>query len=112
MGLNLSFPLFTGGEKLAERQRAVKELSRIETERRSVRERIEQRVRSALHIAGASYAAIQQARLAAEAARKSLEVVLFRIHIHRDWYRLLIYWMPKMLRWSPIRLLPMPFTIS
>lgn len=75
VGLNVSFPLFTGGEKLAVREKALKELSQIETERRALRERIEQRVRSALHIAGASYASIKQANLAAEAANKSLEVV-------------------------------------
>ena len=75
IGLNISFPLFSGGEKFAVRQKALQELEQLRTERDVVAERIEQRIRSALHIAGASHASIQQARLAAEAAEKSLKVV-------------------------------------
>jgi outer membrane protein TolC len=60
IGLNFSFPLFSGGEKFA---------------RDAIAERIEQRIRSALHVAGASNASIEQAKLAAEAAGKSLKVV-------------------------------------
>ena len=73
--LNISFPLFQGGAKFILRQKAIKELSQLQTKRSAVKELIEQRIRSALHIAGASYAAIAQVRLAAEAAHKSLKVV-------------------------------------
>ena len=75
VGLNVSFPLFRSGEKFFVRQKASKELNQLTTQRDAVAEKIEQRVRSALHIAGASNASIQQARLAAEAAQKSLQVV-------------------------------------
>lgn len=75
VGLNVSFPLFRSGQKFFARQKAQQELDQLQTQRGAIAEKIEQRVRSALHIAGASYASIQQARLAAEAAQKSLEVV-------------------------------------
>jgi len=75
IGLNVSFPLFRSGEKFFVRQKAIKELNQLQTQRDAIAERIEQRIRSALHLAGASYASIQQAKLAAEAAEKSLQVV-------------------------------------
>ncbi len=75
IGLNVSFPLFRSGEKFFVRQKALKELNQLQTQRDAFAERIEQRIRSALHLAGASYASIQQAKLAAEAAEKSLQVV-------------------------------------
>lgn len=75
VGLNVSFPLFRSGEKFFVRQKAQKELDQLQTQRDAIAEKLEQRVRSALHIAGASHASIQQARLAAEAAQKSLQVV-------------------------------------
>ncbi|MFC1682691.1 TolC family protein [Candidatus Zixiibacteriota bacterium] len=75
VALNLSFPLFEGGSKFAARNEAVQELARLRLQRQAVAELIEQRVRSELHLLGASYAGIHQARLAAEAAGKSLNVV-------------------------------------
>lgn len=75
IGFNLSFPLVQGGNKILVRQRVMKELAQLRTERQMVAEMIEQRIRSSLHIAGASYASIRQTRLAAEAANKSLDVV-------------------------------------
>jgi outer membrane protein TolC len=75
IGITASFPLFTSGEKLATKNKAELELRQLEIESQAVRERIEQRVRSALHRAGASYAAIKQADAAADAANKSLSLV-------------------------------------
>ncbi len=75
MGVNVSFPLFMGGEKFATRHQAIFDLNQFRTERRSIAEKIEQRTRSALHTFGASNASIKQTRLAAEAAAKSLKVV-------------------------------------
>ncbi len=75
VGVNLSFPLFKGGAKFSERARASEELSQLRTEKNAVAEKIEQRIRSALHLAGASYAGIEQARLAADAAHKTLDLV-------------------------------------
>jgi outer membrane protein TolC len=75
VALNVSFPLLQGGSKFILRQKAIKELTQLRTEREAAAELIEQRIRSALHVAGASHAIITQTRLAAEAARKSLDVV-------------------------------------
>jgi outer membrane protein len=75
VALNISFPLFEGGSKFSARTKTIEELARLRLERQAVEERIEQRIRSAMHLAGASYAGIQQARLSAEAAEKSLNVV-------------------------------------
>ena len=43
----------------------------LQIEREAVAERIEQRIRSALHSAGASYASIQQTRAAAQRERQT-----------------------------------------
>ncbi len=75
VGLNLSFPLFRGTAKFAEHGQALEELMQLQVERKALAQRIEQRVRAALHTAGASLAAIQQSRLASEAALKNLDLV-------------------------------------
>jgi outer membrane protein TolC/ABC-type uncharacterized transport system substrate-binding protein len=75
IGLALSFSLFKGGEKTALRTKAQKELERLHFHREALEERIEQRIRSSLHLTGASYSSIEQAQKAAEAANKSLSVV-------------------------------------
>jgi len=75
LGLSASFPLFEGGAKFAARRKALETLAQLRLEREAVAERIEQRVRSAAHTVGASYAGIGQTLEAAEAAEKSLDVV-------------------------------------
>jgi len=75
VGLQISLPLFTGLNRVAEDEQARVELDRINLERESAQLAISQRIRSATHIAGASHAGIEQARAAAEAARKNLELV-------------------------------------
>ncbi len=75
VAINLSYPLFSGGAKNSQRQQALKTLNQLETQKRSVREKIEQRIRSAAHATGASYAGINQAREAATAADKNLDLV-------------------------------------
>ncbi len=50
-------------------------MSRKELERKAAAEGIEQRIRAHLHVAGASFASIQQAMKAADAAEKSLKMV-------------------------------------
>ncbi len=75
IGLNVSFPLFEGRSKFAARRRALETLAQLRLERQVLAERIEQRVRSAAHTTGASYAAIEQTLEAAEAANRSLDVV-------------------------------------
>jgi outer membrane protein TolC len=65
VGVFATFPLVEGGGKFATIKRAREELSRLQLERQATAERIDQRVRSALHLS----------RSAAEAARKNLELV-------------------------------------
>ena len=75
VALNLSFPLFDGGLKYAERRKAKEELEQLKLQYDAIAEKIEQRIRSAIYNVGASYAAIRELTLSAEAAEKSLNVV-------------------------------------
>jgi len=75
LGVSLSYPLFTGTARFAERSQAAEELARIETEREAVAERVEQRARAALHRMGASRASIGLSQDAAVAARNNFELV-------------------------------------
>ena len=75
IGLNFSIPLTTGGARQAELARAREELSRLYLDRKAVAERIAQRIRSALEEAGASYAGIDLARDAAQAAQHNRRLV-------------------------------------
>ncbi|MCH8957779.1 TolC family protein [candidate division KSB1 bacterium] len=75
IGLNASLPIFEGTGKFAQQAQAHKELESLKLQRRSVVEKVEQRVRSAMHLAGASRAGIKLSKDAAEAAQKNLELV-------------------------------------
>ena len=75
VGVFATFPLAEGGGKFATIKRAREELSRLQLERKATEERIDQRIRSALHQASASYPNIRLSRSAAEAARKNLDLV-------------------------------------
>lgn len=75
LGLSLSLPLWTSGERIADRSQAAEELSALRFQRAGIAERVEQRVRSALEDANASYAGITLALESADAATRSLELV-------------------------------------
>lgn len=75
VGLSMSFPLFKGAAKFAEKKQSLEELLQLQLERKAVIEKIEQRIRSSMHTAGASYAIIQQTQNAAEASQKNLDLV-------------------------------------
>ncbi len=75
VGLQVSLPIFRGGADAAALEQSTIELNKLELQKQSAQQAIEQRVRAALHIAGSSYASIQQARNASEAAHKNLELV-------------------------------------
>lgn len=75
VGVFATFPLVEGGGKFATIKRAREELSRLQLERQATAERIDQRVRSALHEASASYPNILLSRSASDASRKNLELV-------------------------------------
>ena len=75
VGVFATFPLAEGGAKFATIKRAREELSRIQLEKQATSERIDQRIRSALHQASASYPNIRLSRSAAQAARRNLDLV-------------------------------------
>ena len=75
VGFQASLPLFQGRARSADRARASVDLERLLTERASVAQRIEQRVRASLHRIGASNAGIALTRQGADAAAKNLELV-------------------------------------
>ncbi len=75
VALSVRFPLFTSGAKEAEARQSREELARLGSEREALAERIEQRIRMALHAAGASFASIKLAGDAETAARGNLELV-------------------------------------
>lgn len=75
VAVSLSIPLFTSGERSADLQKAKIDLRRFGLQHEAVRERIEQRMASAMHLAGASFAAIKLSDDSATAAHKNLELV-------------------------------------
>ncbi|MCZ6653489.1 MAG: TolC family protein [Planctomycetota bacterium] len=75
IGVQASLPLFQGGALRAQKARAQIELDQFRIDREATRLLIGQRIRSALHQAGASFAGIELSREAAEAARENLALV-------------------------------------
>lgn len=75
IALNLSYPLFEGSSRFHNRTRASLELKKLQTQREALADKIEQKVRAALHRSGASWAGIGFSRDAAEAAHQNLELV-------------------------------------
>jgi outer membrane protein TolC len=73
--LGASLPLFTGFGRTARAAQAGIDLDRLQLRRQSVTLAVGQQVRASLQLAGASWANIRQAREAAEASRKNLELV-------------------------------------
>jgi outer membrane protein TolC len=76
VGIQASLPIFSGAGRLAEKRSAQASLDDLTTQREAIAERVEQRLRSAMHRAGASFAAIELSRASAEAAHKNLDLVL------------------------------------
>jgi outer membrane protein TolC len=70
-----SLPLFTGFSRSAARVQSGLDLDRLEVQRDALRLSVNQRVRSALESAGASYAAIALTRDAADAAGRNYELI-------------------------------------
>jgi outer membrane protein TolC len=75
VGFSLNYPLLTGGARFSVKSQASEELAQIETERLSAAQRVEGRVRTAMHTMGAALANIDLSRDAADAARSNFELV-------------------------------------
>ncbi len=75
VGINISYPLLVGGARIAEKNQAAQDLARFTTERDATAQRVEGRVRAALHGMGASLANIDLSREAAEASRNNFALV-------------------------------------
>ncbi|MBD3851595.1 MAG: TolC family protein, partial [Acidobacteria bacterium] len=75
VGLFGALPVYTGGVNRANKRRAQEELFQLQVERDAVANQVEQRIRSALLLAGASFYSIELAQAATDAALKSLDLV-------------------------------------
>ena len=75
LAVSASLPLFQGGALRARRTQAEIQLDELTVQREATRQRVEQRVRSAMHATMASWAGIDLAKQAAEAARNNFELV-------------------------------------
>jgi outer membrane protein len=73
--LKATLPLFTGFAQSARVSRASSEVERLTLARQGTALGVSQQIRGALQLAAASWANIAQARLAADAARKNLDLV-------------------------------------
>jgi outer membrane protein TolC/ABC-type uncharacterized transport system substrate-binding protein len=76
VGIGLQLPLFEGAGRFAEVEQASIEIKKLQLEKSSLKNKIEQLVRSALHRSGASYAGMLQARISAGSALKNLDIVI------------------------------------
>ncbi len=74
--INLSYPIFTGFARSAAKSQAELDLEDLQTRRASIADRVQQRVRSAMHQMGASYANIGLARASSDAAQLNLDLVI------------------------------------
>ena len=74
--LGLSIPLYAGGSKDATNLKAQEELRRLKLEREATVGQLEERIRSAMVQAGASFPSIGLSQQAAEASRKNLNLVV------------------------------------
>ncbi len=75
VGVTASLPLFEGGSRYADIRQSEHELAKLKIEKEAAQQLIEQRIRSALHQAGASFPAIKLSRDAAKAASDNLALV-------------------------------------
>jgi outer membrane protein TolC/ABC-type uncharacterized transport system substrate-binding protein len=76
VGLGLQLPLFEGAGRFAEVEQASIEIKKLHLEKSSLKNKIEQAVRSALHRSGASYAGTRQAKISAESSLKNIDIVI------------------------------------
>jgi outer membrane protein TolC len=75
LGLSVSLPLYTGGQRQATRSRDQEQLLQLERERDELAQQIELRVRTSMFSIAASWNNIELSREAAAASRKNLDLV-------------------------------------
>ncbi|MFK8017965.1 MAG: TolC family protein [Gammaproteobacteria bacterium] len=75
VSLNASWPLFDSGQRRSQLSRATLQERQLTTQIAATRQRIEQSVRSAMHVAQSSYVNIDLSQSGAEASRKNLALV-------------------------------------
>jgi len=75
LSLGATLPLFTGGARRADRIQAEQTLAQLQHQLEATTDRIEQRIRTAMVAARASFAAIALSQEAADAARRNLDLV-------------------------------------
>lgn len=75
VSLNASLPVFTGGARRAALSRSELQLRQLKIQREALAQRIEQQIRSTMHIISANYANIELSKAAADAADRNLELV-------------------------------------
>lgn len=75
VGVSASLPIFQGGALRAQKTQAQIELDELTVMREAARQRVEQGIRSILHQAGSSFAAIALSQQSGDAARESFALV-------------------------------------
>ncbi len=75
IGAQASLPLYTGGARLARRQRAREALAQLRIEHDAAAERIAANIRIAMYAAGSAFANLEPAREAADAAKQNFDLV-------------------------------------
>ena len=74
VGIKVTLPLFEGGARSARVRQSEQELAQTKTQRHATERLLEQRVRTALHRAGASLPAIDMAQDSHRAAEETLDI--------------------------------------
>jgi outer membrane protein TolC len=75
VALRARYPLFTGTRRLAEQARATETLASLDLQREGLAQRIDERLRTSLHLLGASRANVDLSLEAADAAGRNYELV-------------------------------------
>lgn len=75
VSLNVSIPLWEGGGRIADQRKSRENLKSLRLQRRATLQRVEQRIRSAVHQAAASYLSIELLEKAAKASRQNFNLI-------------------------------------
>ena len=112
VAVEASLPIFQGGALRARKTRAEIDLDRFTIDREATRLLIDQRIRSSLHQAGASFAGIELSLEAAEAARENLELVRASYSAGVVGMGSFVCWTPKRKPCQPSWKRPTPYSTT